>query len=296
MKIHRLAGAFGVEVHEVDVASLQSEQQLQPLLALLFEHRVLVIRRQSLSKAQFAHFGRHWGDPLPFFIESHRDPEQPELIRISNSASIPPSQRGGAAHWHTDSSYETVPASVTMLYCIESPRHGGETWFADMAAAYDALSEADQCLIDGLQVRHAVKGGQALAMQGEKLGAAGHAEEVQRQLQKEMPMHPLVRVHPITGRKALYAISGTACGIDGMAQDAAIELLARLKTHAVQPQFLQTQCKAEQGDLLLWDNLATLHSASPLEYSDEDGKRRLLYRISTTGLPSVYQTAGALAG
>ncbi len=289
MRIARLPGPFGVEVRDIDLVQASDDpQQVRQLLELLFEHRIVVVRAQQLSKAQYARFGYHWGRPLPFFIESHRDPEQPELIKVSNATSIPPSQRGGAAHWHTDSSYETVPASVTMLYCIESPQQGGETLFADMAAAYDALPSATRERIDGLQVRHTLKGGQALAMVGEKLGAAGYDDEVRRQREKEMPLHPLVRVHPVSGRKALYAVSGTAFGIDGMAPEAALALLTELKAHAVQPQFVQAQCKAHVGDVLLWDNYATLHSATPLEYSDEDGKRRLLYRISTTGLPSQY--------
>lgn len=289
MRIARLPGPFGVEVRDIDLARASDDpRQVQQLLGLLFEHRIVVVRAQQLSKAQYARFGHHWGQPLPFFIESHRDPEQPELIRVSNATSIPSAQRGGAAHWHTDSSYETVPASVTMLYCIESPQQGGETLFADMAAAYDALPPAMRERIDGLQVRHTLKGGQALAMAGEKLGAAGHDDEVRRQREKEMPLHPLVRVHPVTGRKALYAVSGSAFGIDGMAPEAALALLGELKAHAVQPRFVQTQCKAHIGDVLLWDNYSTLHSATPLEYSDEDGKRRLLYRISTTGLPPLY--------
>lgn len=284
MRFAPLPGPFGAAVEGLDLRAGLDDGGLRALVELLCRHRFLLIRGQQLDKAQYAAFGRRWGEPLPFFIPSHRDPEQPELIHVRNSPAVPQGQRDGAAHWHTDSSYETVPASVTILYAIEAPEQGGETLFADMVAAWNALPEAERAPLRDLRVRHMVIGGKAMA--GEKIGGNRHDAEVRRQREKEMPLHPLVRRHPLTGREALYGISGSACGIEGLEPKQGEALLARLKAHATQPRFVQS-CKARAGDILLWDNLSTLHSATPLEYSDEDGKRRLLYRISTRGQPAL---------
>lgn len=290
LTVKRLPGPFGAEVSNVDVARDCDASTIHRLVDLLAEQHILIIHDQKLSKAEYAAFGRHFGTPLPFFIESHRDKEYPDLIRISNAANTPATQRDGAAHWHTDSSYETVPASVTMLYALEAPDEGGATLFTDMAAAYDALPEETRRRIDGMRVKHMVVGGKAIG--DEKVGASHNTEEVRRKREKEMPVHPLVLPHPITGRKALYAISGSAYGIEGMPDEEGLALLTELKLHALQERFRQSY-KAVANDILIWDDLATLHSATPLEYSDEPGKRRMLYRISTTGLPPVYADRAA---
>lgn len=286
-KATRLEGPFGVEVTGLDLSQVLDEGVVKQLVDLLYEHRILVIRDQKLSPADYVRFGHHWGDPIEFFLPTHRDPEHPEMIRISNSPDTPLSQRDGAAHWHTDSSYETVPASVTMLYAAEAPEVGGETMFIDMAAAHDALPPSQQAELSDIQVRHMVVGGKSLKLDNEKVGGE-ETEEVRRQREKESPLHPLVRRHPVTDRAALYAVSGSAYGIEGQSEEEGAELLTKLKTHAVQERFRQ-RVKACTGDVLIWDNLSTLHSATPLEYSDAPGKRRLLYRISTRNLPPIYR-------
>jgi taurine dioxygenase len=91
--------------------------------------------------------------------------------------------------------------------------------------------------------------------------------------------------HPVTGRKSLF-IGGTAFGVEGMDRVEARELILALRTHATQPQFT-ARYKVEPGEIFIWDNFQTMHTATPIEYSDEDGKRRLLYRISTKGLPDL---------
>jgi taurine dioxygenase len=97
--------------------------------------------------------------------------------------------------------------------------------------------------------------------------------------------HPLIMKHPVTGRKAVFT-SGTACGIEGMDEREAIALIRMLREHVVSPEF-RADYKVMPGDIVLWDNFSTVHCASPIEYSNEDGKRRLLYRISTKGVPDL---------
>ena len=214
-----------------------------------------------------------------FFRPDGRHGQLPELIKIRNSPATPPNKRDGAMHWHSDSSYEAEPASVTMLYAVEAPTSGNETLFVDMVGAYEALPEPTKARIDPLQVVHDPRGGK-VNLPGEKRGEG---------YDTPLPVvaHPLVSRHPVTGRKALYGISGTAAGIVGWDEQAGIDLLVELKKHALASRFRQA-ARAEVGSILVWDNYSVMHSATPTEYSDEDGKRRLLYRISTRGLPPLY--------
>ncbi len=267
-------GPFGAFIDDVDLGRDVDAD----VIDALYEHHILVIRRQQLSHAAYARFGARWGEPILFFNPRDRHAEFPELIKIDNSPATPEPMRDGAMHWHQDSSYEAVPASVTMLYAIEAPEDGNDTLFADLVAAYDALPEVIRQDIDGLEVRHSPTGGR-VALEGEKRGGGSGAG-------RGLPAvtHPLVIRHPFIGRRALYGISGTADGIVGMDDGEAIELLVRLKRHALQPAF-QQRARADVGSVLVWDNFAVMHCATPTRYSDAAGERRLLYRISTRGVP-----------
>lgn len=280
LQIRRLAGHFGVSVDYFDAAAPMTVDVERLLVDALFEHRILLLPDQQLTEAEYARFGRIWGDPLSFFVAQHRHGAFPEIIRIRNSPATPPESRNGAMHWHSDSSYEEVPASVTMLYGIEAPQTGNDTMFADMVAAYEALPAATKEKIESLQVVHDPRGGK-VNLPGEVRGS-GTTEPL------PVVTHPLVMRHPVTRRRALFGISGTACGIVGWEEAAAIDLLLEMKRHTLQPQFRQ-QARVDVGTILIWDNYSVIHCATPTEYSNEDGKRRLLHRISTKGLPSVYR-------
>lgn len=282
MRISPMPGPFGAVVEDVDLAADQSDETMRALIAALHEHQILAIRGQNLTEAQYAAFGQHWGKPLMFHIEDHRNNAHPELIRITNRAATPERYRDGAMHWHSDSSYEEVPASVTMLYGVEAPATGGETMIASSALAYDALDDATKAQIDDLTGLHCLGGSPALP--GEKIPFVPETTAFHG-LQK----HPLVMRHPVTGRKALFT-SGTAYSAEGMNRDEGRALIARLRTHVTQPQFV-TKYKVEAGDVFLWDNFQVLHTATAIEYSDDPGKRRLLYRISTKGMPDLCAAA-----
>lgn len=278
MRITPMPGPFGAVVEDIDLATDQSEPTMRALIAALHEHQILAIRGQHLTEEQYAAFGHFWGKPLMFHIEGHRNNAHPELIRINNSASTPERYRDGAMHWHSDSSYEEVPASVTMLYGVEAPATGGETMIASSALAYDALDDETKAQIDGLTGLHCLGGSPALP--GEKIPFVPETT-AQHGIQK----HPLVMRHPVTGRKALFT-SGTAYSAEGMDRDEGRALIDRLRQHVTEPQFV-TKYKVEEGDIFLWDNFQVLHTATAIEYSDEPGKRRLLYRISTKGMPDL---------
>jgi taurine dioxygenase len=217
-------------------------------------------------------------------LKDHTRDDFPEMIRITNAASTPLRYRDGAMHWHSDSTYEEEPASVTMLYGVEVPEVGGETMVASTALAYDALPDATKQYIDGLVGLHCLGGSPALP--GENIPFV--PEETAR---LGIQRHNLVMRHPVTGRKVLFP-SGTAFGAEGMDRDRGRALIAELRAHVTQPEFVTTY-KVRVGDVFLWDNFQTLHTATPIDYSDDDGKRRLLYRISTKGVPELCQSTRA---
>lgn len=275
-----LAPAIGTVVTGLDLAKETSVSTMKALIHLLFERGVLVIRNQTLDDREYDRFARFWGQPLEFFIPEHRNEQFPSIIRISNDPATPLNMRDGAVHWHSDSSYETIPATVTMLYGKEAPLVGGETHFANTIAAYADLPEETKARLDGLIASHEL--GRAPWIEGETVPDPSRPRRA-----TDAPRHPLIMTHPVTGRKAIFT-SGTAYAIDGIEEAEATELIRQLRAHIVRPQY-RTSYKVEPGDLVLWDNFSTVHCASPIEYSNDEGKKRLLYRISTKGIPALCQ-------
>lgn len=279
-----LTANIGSVVRGLDLSKDMSEATMRAVADLLFDRGVVVIPGQTLSDAEYVRFAGFFGNPLEFFIPEHRSADHPEIIRINNDPATPAMMRDGAVHWHSDSSYETVPGAVTMLFGKEAPEEGGETHFASTTAAYADLSDEMKLRLDGLVARHEL--GRAPWIDGE---AQPDPDRPPRAT--DAPEHPLVMVHPVTGRKGIFT-SGTAYAIDGMSDEKATALIRTLREHIVKPQY-RTAYKVEAGDIVLWDNFGTVHCASPIEYSNEDGKRRLLHRISTKGVPAFYTDAAA---
>jgi taurine dioxygenase len=274
-----MAGPFGATVEDVDLSVPLDAAAFKHLVDALYHHHILLVPGQNLSNGDYAAFGSRWGDPIAFFVPGARDREFPSIIRITNSPGTPAGSRDGAMHWHSDSSYEAVPASVTMLYGIEVPAVGNATLFADCAAAYDRLPPALKEQVDPLLVVHDPAGG--------KVNTAGEVRGRGQTEPRPVVTHSLVMSHPVTGRRSLFGFSGTAAGIVGWDERHAIDLLLEVKRHVLQPWFRQ-EAKVEVGSVLLWDNYAVVHSATPTVYSDVDGERRLLHRISTRGRPDPY--------
>ncbi|MEE8444538.1 MAG: TauD/TfdA family dioxygenase [Alphaproteobacteria bacterium] len=277
-------GPFGVEVSGLDLARGADEATMRELVAALHENRFMVIRGQSLDRDQFLAFGRHWGEPIPHVLDHLRMPGYPGMMAIGNTGKTADREeiRNGAAFWHTDQSYEAEPSSATLLYSIKAPEVGGDTLIADMFAAYDELDDYGKAGIEDLQVRHLY--GAASGRDGETIAAPIINDEQAAKV--PVVTHPLVRGHPVTGRKALYSVAGTPCGIEGMDQDAAEALLGKLKAHALQEKFIYRH-KYAAGDVVIWDTSATLHSGTKIDAATGESDSRLLWRISVRGRPKV---------
>ncbi len=279
-----LDAAFGAEIHGVELADDIADRDMRTLVEALHAHRVIVIRDQGLDKDRFLRFGRQWGDPIPHVLDHMRMEGYPELMTVGNTeerdrdAKI----RNGAALWHTDQSYEKVPASATMLYSILAPREGGETQFCDMAGAYDSLDAPTRERIDSLEVAHKYGRGRRIAGEVEVNPIINDDQD-----RRVPPVHhPLVMRHPVTGRKALYAIGHGAYAVRNMASAEAGALLDSLKAHALREKHIYRH-HYRRGDLVIWDTLQTMHAASPIAFATSPENARLLWRISVRGLPKI---------
>ena len=207
-------------------------------------------------------------------IDQFHHPADPNILILSNRKKDgqPVGLADAGTYFHTDYSYLQVPARATMLYSIEVPAAGGNTLFANQYAAYDGLSESMRRRVAPLVAVHHY-GNRKEANDASRIAASPLTAEQKA----KMPLitHPLVRSHPVTGRKALYAVSGSSYGIVGMPEDEAVALLDELAAHATQPKYVYSLAY-RVGDVVIWDNASLLHSATLTDPDDP----RTLWRIT----------------
>ena len=260
LSCNALSAGFGVEVSGVDLSQPLSDSTFHEIERTFYRGQVLVLRGQHLQATQFLNFAQRLGHPEPHVIEQFHHREHPEILILSNV------KREGEAtgladagtYWHTDYSYLAEPAKATMLYSLQVPQVGGDTLFANMRAAYDDLPDAMKRRITGLTTLNVYGNRDDLDIQSR---TAASALDEEQWAKMAVVKHPLVRHHAATGDKALYAVSGTSIGIEGMPQDEAITLLDELKSHATQTKY-QLRLKYNVGDVVIWDNPSLLHAAT----------------------------------
>ena len=267
MQLKKLSAGFGAEAGDFGAA-------FQEIWDAFFAAQVLVFRGLRLSAGQFLEFARRFGCPEPHVIEQFHHPELADILILSNRRQDgePVGLADAGTYFHTDYSYLEVPARCTMLYSIEVPKQGGDTLFADQYAAYDGLPEAMKRRIEGLVALHHY-GNRDDLDKSSRTVASVLSEEQEGKL--TWVRHRVVRRHPVTGRKALYAVSGSSFGIEGMPKDEAVGLLDELRRQATQDKY-QLRLKYGVGDLVIWDNASLLHSATLTDPEDP----RTLWRIT----------------
>ena len=280
---------FGLETISVDASRPLPEIALDELERTFFRAQVMVLRGQALTPAQYVAFARRLGPPEPHVIDQFHHPDDANILILSNRRrnGEPIGLADAGTYFHTDYSYLQVPARATMLYSIEVPRSGGDTLFANQYAAYDDLSEAMKRRIEPLVAVHHY-GNRKVADEMSRVAASPLTTEQKA----KMPLitHPIVRTHPVTGRKALYAVSGSSYGIVGMPEDEAVKLLDELADHATQPRYVY-RLSYRVGDLVMWDNASLLHSATLTDPEDP----RTLWRITVKEPSSAMDALAVLA-
>jgi taurine dioxygenase len=272
----RTGNTMGAEVTGADLSRPLDDAQFSRILGLLLEHHVLVLRGQDLTAPQFLAWARRFGNPEPHVLDQFHHPDYPDILVLSNVVrdGRPAGLADGGTYWHTDYSYLEIPARATTLYSIQAPRTGGDTLFADQMSAWDDLPDAMKRRIDGRVGIHHYGNRDDLDLQSRTV--AFPPDEKQKAARGiKLLHHPLVRRHPLTGRKALYAVSGTSVGIVGMPDDEALALLRELAAHATQPKY-RFSVRYGVGDVVIWDNASVLHSAT----LTDPGDPRTLWRIT----------------
>jgi taurine dioxygenase len=285
MVLKPLSASFGLEASDVDVSKPLSDESFAEIERAFLRGQVLVLREQSLTPSQYVAFARRFGPPEPHVIDQFHHPEDPNILILSNRRKDgePVGLADAGTYFHTDYSYLQAPARATMLYSIEVPKIGGNTLFANQYAAYDGLPAGMKQRIDGLVCIHHY-GNRHVSDDGYRTAASPLTAEQKA----KMPLitHPLVRAHPITGRKALYAVSGSSYGIVGMPEDEAVELLDELAAHATQPRY-QLDYAYRVGDVVIWDNASLLHSATLTDPDDPRTLWRITVKEPSTGLDAL---------
>jgi taurine dioxygenase len=269
MQLRPLGEALGTEALGVDLSKLDDDTFAR-IRQVFAEHPVLVFRDQHLDAGDIAAFGRRFGTPRKHALMKYRHPEYPEVSWLTNVEEDGKVDWYGvkrATDWHTDSTYEEKLPLLAMLHALEVPATKGGTMFADMRAAYDALSPEMKQRLAGLTGLHGRSSGPA----GERL--YGDDKGKTEKEYDELP-RPAVVQHPVTGRPILFVNPMHTHGFDGMEREAAWELIEELAAHATQERFTYYH-SWRVGDLLIWDERATMHRGAG-DYHPEE--RRIMLR------------------
>jgi taurine dioxygenase len=281
--------ALGAEISNIDLSAPLDDREFSLIKNAFYRHSVICFRDQNLTEDQFLAFMARFDRIEKVPIKDFTHPTYPEIFFVSNiredERSIGHDDAGSV--WHTDMSYSETPPRISALHAKEIPVENGvakgDTHFASAAAAYDALSDDDKITIDKLFALHDLGGRRANRKKDPDKKTDTSPELERRRKKQPKILHPVVRTHPVTGRKCLYVTQGECVGIDGMAEDKALPLIERLARHIYRAPFQHTH-KWRVGDLLMWDNCAVQHLAT-FDYKWPE-HRRLLWRITVGAAPT----------
>lgn len=271
LTVRQTDGGVGAFVEGIDLAAGVGDNTAGLLREALGEHGVLFFRDQQISPDQHIAFAEQFGEinVNRFFaaVESH-----PQIAEVRKEADQKANIGG---NWHTDHSYDVEPALGSVLLAREVPPRGGDTVFANMYAAYEALSDGLKRTLESLNAVHTSRrafGGRSQYAEA-LAGRIGNAEAATQDA-----VHPAVIRHPISGRKALYVNSAFTIGFEGWSEQESAPLLEMLYRHAVRPEFTY-RFQWAPGSIAFWDNRATWHYA----VNDYHGAKRLMHRITIEG-------------
>ena len=269
-----LSTGFGIEAAGIDLSQPLSDGAFAELERAFYAHQVLALRSQDITAAQFIAFARRVGPPQPHVIDQFHHPEDSNILILSNvkEGGQPTGLQDAGSYFHTDYSYLQVPARATTLYSRVVPKVGGDTLFANQQAAYDDLPEAMKKRIEPLYGIHHYGNRND---QDESSRTVASVLTPEQKAKMPVITHRIARPHPVTGRKSLYAVSGSSFGIVGMPEDEARDLLDELAAHSTAPAY-QLRFKYGVGDIVIWDNASLLHSATLIDPDDA----RTLWRIT----------------
>ena len=268
--VRKVGAACGAEISNVDLAQPLDDATFEAIQSAFVEHQVVVFRDQNITTEQQKIFGRRFGE-LTVHPFAPSDESAPDLIVFDNNADNPP---WGTDVWHSDETFREAPPLGTMLRALIVPDWGGDTMFASMSAAYDGLSDRMQQFVSGLEAIHDFKPFRNL------FDSDKASREKLRVFEDRYPpaTHPVVRAHPVSGRKVLFVNPQFTIGIKGMDEVESRTLLELLFHQAEIPEY-QYRHHWEPDTLVFWDNRSVQHYAIHDYYPN----RRKLERITVKG-------------
>lgn len=277
--VRKSGAACGAEI-AIDLARDLDDATFHEIENAFHDSIVAVFRDQRLTSEQHIEFSRRFGELEIHIVKKYLLPGYPEILLISNIRNEAGEHIGLADAgftWHTDTSYRRRPSRCSLLYAKEVPHRDGQplgdTVFANTVAAYEALPEGMKRRLIGLKAIHRYSARRRIA-------DSPRPKLTPAQLDETPDIaHPIVRTHPHTGRKALYVTAGECIGIEGVADDEAVDLIAELDAHCVRPEFLYRH-RWRVGDLVMWDNASAMHLAICDYHLPE---RRLMHRTTVIG-------------
>lgn len=277
-----LDGGFGAQIGGIDLAAARRDaESMAAVEAAFLEHHVVAVRDQELDVDDVVEVSRCFGPLEPHVLEKFHHPKTPLVLVLSNRVDENGQALGlrdAGSFWHSDVSFKERPAKATLLYAIEVPDEGGDTLFCNMISAYDALPEPFKRRLDGLTAVHDYANRDRVA----------HRTGTRPRLDKEnlgrVPpvRHPVVRRHPVTGRKAIYVNPTYTVGIEGMEREESDALLTEIFDHCLADCF-QMRYRWRTGDVVIWDNAAVMHAATTQNLNAS--KHRTLWRTIIVGGP-----------
>ncbi len=264
IKVEPIGPTIGAEISGVDLAKLEAAT-FEEIRRAWLAYKVVFFRNQNISASEQIAFAQRFGELEQHpFLDASEDHEQ--VVRFEKGEDL----SGYENLWHSDVSWREKPALASVLRSIEVPRHAGDTLFADMVTAYEALDDDMKSRIEGLRAVHDFTHSFGRALAAEPL-----AEK-----QREFPAvsHPVVRTNPDTGRKILYVNAVFVSHIEGLDANEGALLLETLCRQATVPEF-QCRFRWDRGSVAIWDNRSTQHYAA----SDYWPRRRVMERVAITG-------------
>ncbi|MCB4824629.1 TauD/TfdA dioxygenase family protein [Roseicella aerolata] len=274
-----LGATFGAELTGFRIAGDVPEAEVAAFRDALHRHGVLLLRGMPNDPGAQVAFSRRLGPLERHSSTTHTHPAHPEIFCVGNveePGGLRAHFASGVEQWHADSSFRAVPSAASLFYGAICPPEGGETWFLDAATAYEELPDAMKARIEGLRGVHDLW----TLSEWNRRHTPGRPPlpEETRRLLPPMPQ-PLVRRHPVTGRRSLFLCPAVISHVEGLSAEESRALIEALMAHAAQERYLYRH-RWREGDLVAWDNLATLHTATLFDHTRY---RRLMFRTTVAG-------------
>ena len=271
------AAAIGAEISGVDL-SATTDVQIEEIRQVMIDHSCAFFRNQDLTPADQERFTQHFGefgvDPFVDGIEGH-----PNILRLLKEADEATGFVFGVT-WHSDWSFQDKPPAYTILYGKDIPPYGGDTLYASMYNAYDSLSPVMKQICESLNVVHSAKHGYGTQMAGLYEATLENMDvKTGGDVADAIKIHPMVTVHPESGRKALFVTGVYSVAIEGMELDESMHLLEFLQKKLMEDTLNLCRFRWEPGSMAMWDNRCVQH----LPMADYLGQRREMYRTIVAG-------------